>query len=366
MSIIAYTGLPRSGKSYTAVEQVIVPAIQKGRVVVTNLALKKDALLRDYPGAQIRELQLSGIEADPPSIFDLCPNGAVVVIDECWRLWPAGKKVDKIPEAFKSFLAEHGHRVDVSGNAQHIVLVTQDLAQIAAFARQLVELTFVTRKLTSVGLSKKFRTDVYQGHPTGISPPESQRIRQIFGTYQAKVYQYYTSHTMSEAGEGAVNESAVDRRGNVLLRPVVLFAPVLVIALVGFGVYQLRESHSQLHAGASARAAVGGGGAAPVAHLPIGPYASDAGLGASSRKRAAGWWVTATFEGSGELAGAAWLTDGDSRVWVELSSCRRLKWHRFACPHDGAYWTEDGERLPADQGPLAVPVSARKGGSGAR
>lgn len=276
MSVFAYVGLPRSGKTYTAVSQQILPALRQGRLVVTNVPMKRDVVVRDIPDAEnlLREFPMAAVVAAPDSIWEHCPNGALVVLDEVWRFWPAGKKVDKIPEAWKSFLAEHGHRVDAAGNAMQVVLITQDLAQIAAFARQLVEQTFRTIKLSSIGFHKKFRTDIYGGPVQGPNPPEAQRLRQIFGTYDPKVYQYYTSHTLSEAGEGGANEKAIDERGNVFLKPAMMALPFLVLGLVWFGWHFLSKSHSQLvgaPASAARGAAVGGVSAAasgaPVAAL---------------------------------------------------------------------------------------------------
>lgn len=102
---------------------------------MTNVPMKRDVVVRDIPDAEnlLREFPMAAVVAAPDSIWEHCPNGALVVLDEVWRFWPAGKKVDKIPEAWKSFLAEHGHRVDAAGNAMQVVLITQDLAQIAAF-----------------------------------------------------------------------------------------------------------------------------------------------------------------------------------------------------------------------------------------
>jgi zona occludens toxin len=45
MPITAYTGLMGSGKSYECVSSVIVPAIKKGRRVVTNVdGIDSDAM----------------------------------------------------------------------------------------------------------------------------------------------------------------------------------------------------------------------------------------------------------------------------------------------------------------------------------
>lgn len=90
-------------------------------------------------------------------------------------------------------------------------------------------------------------------------------MRQIFGTYDPKVYQYYTSHTLSEAGEGGANEKAIDERGNVFLKPAMMALPFLVLGLVWFGWHFLSKSHSQLvgaPASAARGAAVGGVSAA--------------------------------------------------------------------------------------------------------
>lgn len=356
MSIFAYVGLPRSGKSYTAVEQQILPALRAGRIVVTNLPLKRDAIVRDIPGAAglLREFSLAAVEANPDSIFEVCPNGAVIVLDEVWRFWPAGKKVDKIPEAFKSFLAEHGHRVDAAGNSQQIVLVTQNLGQIAAFARQQIEQTFWTLKLTMIGSRKRFRTDVYAGAPTGTSPPESARLRQIFGRYEPRVYQYYTSHTMSEAGEGGANEAAIDGRGNILLRPMMLAAPFVVLGLVWFGFTHLhRPKHEAV--GEALRAGSGAAAAAP----PAAPALAPGGNAKTPR-----YWVSSVMRGVPNLGDVAMVTDGEVTVWLELRDCRVSKFD-VACPYAGRMVTMRGHSRPGLAGPVSVPGRAPASTAGA-
>lgn len=343
MSIVAYVGLPRSGKSYTAVEQVILPALRQGRIVVTNLPLRADAIRRDIADAKIVDFSVQAVLATPELIIDCCPPGAVVVLDEVWRLWPAGKKVDKIPEAFKSFLAEHGHRVDAAGNATQIVLVTQDLAQIAAFARQLVEQTFRTTKLGVVGLQKRFRTDVFSSAVAGPNPPSSQVVRQIFGRYDPKIYQYYISHTQSEASQGGADERAIDRRGNVLMRPIMIAAPFLIVGLIWFGISHLHHSGTLMVEKAQAAGRAGGAAAAV---LPSG-FSSPA-----VRGKPVSWWVSAVLRGTIRNVGDfAMVTDGERTLWVELSSCRVSKFE-ISCPADGQFWSNRGYARPAAKGPL--------------
>lgn len=350
MPVHLYEGLPRHGKSYSAVEQVIIPALRRGRIVVTNLAMKRDEVVRDIPAAEhlLRDFPTAAISADPDLISDHCPPGAVIVLDEVWRFWPAGKKVDQIPEAFKSFIAEHGHRVDAQGEAQQIVLVTQNSGQIAAFARNQVEQTFRTIKLSNLGFSKKFRTDIYAG-AVGPAPPVSQRIRQVFGTFKASTWKYYTSHTMSESSEEGANEAALDQRGSIWARPLMYAVPVLVIGLAWFGVHTLANAGKGKAIAGGAPAVGGAGGSAP----PLGlqtfapPRAVD--RPASSRPR--GWWVSGELVGMAKLGDVAMLTDGERSVFVELASCQRSKFDTWCPAPDGTRVSARSQARPGIQGP---------------
>src|SRR5690606_409283 len=162
---------------------------------------------------------------------DFVPPGSVLVLDELWRRWPAGLKANQASLADKALLAEHRHRVDEQGRSMRIVLVTQDLSQVAAWVRILVEQTYKMTKLTAVGSTKKFRVDIYRGAPTGQNIPKSHLIRQMFGQYKPEVYRYYKSATQSATGNVG-DESKADRRGNLLKSPFIIFSLVAPIILV--------------------------------------------------------------------------------------------------------------------------------------
>lgn len=139
-----------------------------------------------------------------------------------------------------------------------IVLVTQDLSQVAAWVRILVEQTYKMTKLTAVGSSKKFRVDIYRGAPTGQNIPKSHLIRQMFGQYKPEVYRYYSSATQSATGNVG-DESKADRRGNLLKSPFIIFslvAPIVLIPLLvwyvigifasGFGLVEDAEAEQDI------------------------------------------------------------------------------------------------------------------------
>lgn len=239
MAIDAYVGLPGSGKSYGVTEHVIIPSVKEGRHVVTNIPLEQDELLADHgkPESKITQLPEDWFERD--DMAELVPPGAVLVLDELWRRWPAGLKANNALLSDKSLLAEHRHRVDEKGQSMRIVLVTQDLSQIAAWVRILVDQTYKMTKLTAVGSTKKFRVDIYRGAPTGQNIPKSHLIRMTYGQYKPEIYRYYSSATQSVTGNVG-DESKADGRGNLLKSPFIIFsavAPLILIPILLWYVY---------------------------------------------------------------------------------------------------------------------------------
>lgn len=219
MAIDAYVGLPGSGKSYGVVEHVILPSIRERRRVVTNIPLVMDRVYQAYPHANV--LQLQAEQFADPGWVDVIQPGDVVVLDELWRVWPAGLKANQADERHKQLLAEHRHMVDSEGRSMRIVLVTQDLAQVAAWVRALVETTYQTRKLSALGSRKKYLVNIYNGAVTGQRPPKSQLLRSIPGRYRPEVYQFYQSATHSKTGMVG-DESKADGRGSLLRSPAFL------------------------------------------------------------------------------------------------------------------------------------------------
>jgi len=210
MAIDAYTGLPRSGKSYSVVKNVILPSLKEGRQIYTNIPLTPLAH-ETYPG-QIHQLAANWFT--DLDLADSFPAGAVVVLDELWRRWPSGLKANNANFKDKEFLAEHGHNVNEFGQTTRVILVSQDLSQIAAFARDLVSVTYRTTKLDAVGANDRFRVDIYQGAVTGQNPPKSKLNRSEFDKYDEQYYKWYLSSTKSLTGNVG-DESRADKRNNI-------------------------------------------------------------------------------------------------------------------------------------------------------
>jgi zona occludens toxin len=213
MAISAYVGLPGHGKSYGVVENVIIPALKLKRIIFTNIPMQTEECQKQFDMTVI-QFHTDDIKKNPNWWNDVFIAGALFVIDEVPKLWPAGLKANAIHENDRSFLAEHRHMVGDEGTSTEIVLVVQNLTMIAAFPRGLIETTFWVVKHVKMGSNKRFRVDVYSGVMAGQSPQLSKREREIQGKFKPEVYALYQSHTKSKNGV-AGNETKSDNRNNM-------------------------------------------------------------------------------------------------------------------------------------------------------
>ena len=141
MTVQAFVGRPRQGKSYSAVELAIIPALKEGRIVYTNIPLLP-VTLEDFPNADCRYLDLKEHKSNPRFWSQTVCNGALVVADELWRVWPKGLTPAQLNKRDDlEFIKEHGHLADENGRIVDIVMVTQTLDDIAKSIADMVVLT---------------------------------------------------------------------------------------------------------------------------------------------------------------------------------------------------------------------------------
>lgn len=353
MSILAYTGLPGAGKSYAVVEHQILPALRAGRRVVTNIPMHVDTVRSKIVTGELVELPLEKITAEPETIYEYVTPGSVLVLDEVWRIFPAGQRADKVPEPFRKLLAEHRHMVNDKGESAQLVLVTQDLAQIAAFARQLVEQTFRTVKLSSVGLRAGYRLDVFNGPISGPNPPLQNRLREVYGRYRKDVWQFYKSHTMSEAKAEGADERAVDGRGSLLRSPALLACAAIVVLGVlfviprAFGLLQ-KDGMAQL-AGHEETAPdlppppEAAGGTRSMVPLSSAPAHTS-----SSSAPVSTWRIVGIIENLDDASKSrAMLSNGSASVIIPTARiCTRDRDMVMRCTFEGRIVSEFGESAP--------------------
>jgi zona occludens toxin len=234
MAITAYVGLPGHGKSYGVVENVLIPALKQKRIIFTNIPMKTDAVLEQFETSVI-QFEVDDIKSNPNWWSEVFTAGALFVLDEVPKLWPAGLKANAIHENDRAFLAEHRHMVGDEGTSTEIVLIVQNLTMIAAFPRGLVESTYWVVKHIKMGSNKRYRVDIYSGVMAGQTPQLARREREIQGKFTNKVYDLYHSHTKSKNGV-AGNESKIDNRTN-MFKGASIKIGIFVMCLCVVGVY---------------------------------------------------------------------------------------------------------------------------------
>lgn len=342
MSIFAYVGMPGSGKTYDVVANQIMPALKGGRLVVTNIPLHEDVIREAVPDAKLSSFPTEQIAQSPELLDQYALPGCVLVLDEVWRIWPAGQKSNQVPEPFRKLLAEHRHMVDEDGNSMQIVLVTQDLAQIGAFARLLVEQTFYHTKLTHVGAAGSYRIDVYQGPQQGANPPRGSRLREIFGRYDKAVFAFYKSHTMSKSDKSGANEKSVDARGNIWRRPMLWWSAAACVAFLFWAVPAAKDLiHNPTGRELPAASGATGRQSSPIVAAPGTARQAHASTGPA-------WRVAGTIMNSEPGQSRAYLTNGSVTVSVFYdANCQRQAEGWTVCQWQGQEVTEWSAPPPA-------------------
>lgn len=266
MSIKAYQGRMGSGKTYEVVTSVILPALARGRRVISNIAgLDYDdfcaVLIEDgVPSDKIGKLvQVSHDDVlrpefwltDKDSISDRIHGfldkitgelvhciqpGDLVALDENWRFWE-GYSDRKMPDRVMNFFRMHRHFThSETGVACDVALISQDVMDFSRKVRAVIEETYYMEKLTAVGSTKRYRVDVHQGGKTSRKP-----LRQLQRSYDSRYFPLYNSHSLKQDGAADAKEENIDGRGNILhgaLFKIGLPVAAVVFVLGGWGAWR--------------------------------------------------------------------------------------------------------------------------------
>lgn len=246
MSIKAYCGRMGSGKTYEVVTSVIMPALGRGRRVVTNIAgidydeivgiLVEQGCSPDKIGTMVNvghdavmlpEFWRTDKDAEQ-GVDSFIQPGDLVALDEIWRFWEgfAGRKM---PERVMNFYRMHRHFTHPeTGVSCDVAIITQDPLDIARKVRAVIEETYVMEKLTAIGSTKRYRVDIFQGARTSRRP-----LRQLQREYDPRYFGTYSSHSQKKEGDADAVEENIDQRGNILRGA--LFRVVLPLGVLVFG-----------------------------------------------------------------------------------------------------------------------------------
>lgn len=243
MPINAYTGLMGSGKSYECVLSVIVPAIKNGRRVVTNVdGIDSDAIRAycqekwdvdlDKLGCVVHctndDVSKARFLPYGEYVDTFCKPGDIICIDEAWRFWGTDCK---LLAEHKIFFREHRHFVDPQSKVScDLVLMVQDIGDLHRTLKVVVEVTFKTTKIKTLGWDKTYRVEMWEGYKL----TQRGRVSVENKRYDPAVFPLYSSY---QGGVG--KEMRVDDRQNILKSPKLWILTVLVVLMFGLGVWGL-------------------------------------------------------------------------------------------------------------------------------
>jgi zona occludens toxin len=241
MPINAYTGLMGSGKSYECVSSVIVPAIKNGRRVVTNVdGIDSDAIRAycqdkwsiepDKLGSVVhcKNEDVHKVDFLPfgGNVDTFCKAGDIICIDEAWRFWGTDCK---LLAEHKIFFREHRHFVDEKTKVScDLVLMVQDIGDLNRTLKVVIELSFRTTKIKTLGWDKTYRVEMWEGYKLTIKSRVSVENKR----YDTEIFPLYSSY---QGGSG--KEMRVDDRQNVLKSPKLWILALLVIGLFSVSVW---------------------------------------------------------------------------------------------------------------------------------
>ncbi|WP_446810570.1 zonular occludens toxin domain-containing protein [Methylomonas sp. 2BW1-5-20] len=237
--IIFHEGLPRSGKSYEAAINRIIPALKAGRKVfayieglnhekfaeITGKPLDeikgrvehkrlttqeyaaltedekqrvnkgKDAWsIKTYPGL-LHQIDIDQVK----NIFDHVENDSLVIIDELQDFWPSDRA--KLGDGITQFITQHGHR------GLDIVVMGQDHRDCHALWKRRIDQLITFVKLDAVGMADRYTWTTFKQNKGKFV-----QLRSGQGKYDPQYFGLYKSHT-----DGTTNkETYNDDRANLL------------------------------------------------------------------------------------------------------------------------------------------------------
>lgn len=244
MPINAFGGGPGSGKTYTVLEHVILPALAKGRFVITNIEGLQEAEIYEYVADKFYRGEIFCIghirscDRDAPDLQDFFPGqgqldkpcpvpapddgkvcgGDLVIIDEATRYWGSDAKVKR---GHSFFFREHRHFSNELGHTCDLVVIDPDLSMLARALKGKVEMASVTHKPKEIGLDR-YVVNLYRGvKTTGKSTSTQGPFK-----FKPEIYSLYKSYS-----HAAAKEQSIDKRQNLFNNPRLWFYAGGLVAL---------------------------------------------------------------------------------------------------------------------------------------
>lgn len=245
--LIFHEGLPRSGKSYSACVDHIIPALKSGKRVYVCIAGINHQKFADICNMELEDckrlltmLKPEDLDAENlPKLWDRFSSGqkvqsdyhgeidgsllqdSLLVFDEIQNIYPPGRQ--NLPDGVMKFIAEHGHY------GMDIVIMSQAWSSVHKAWRVRVQRKFVFVKQTAIGRDNSFKTEAWES----ISPEKFQKISSASRKYDPLYFGLYRSHVDGTQNTANLQDDRINIfKGAAFKFGVPAFALVLFIAVL--------------------------------------------------------------------------------------------------------------------------------------
>ena len=220
MTIWFHEGLPRSGKSYEAMVKHALPAIQSGRLVVSNIKginCEKIAEVSNMPVQDVEALVVVIPWDETLECWKYVKNDCLLMLDEVQDFWPATR--DRLGKEITELITQHGQR------GLDVILMGQSQKDChALWRRRIDKLVYFVQK-DAVGKPSEYAWSLSKQ----TAPDKFAKINSGGGRYDPKDFGIYSSHV-----QGTNNKEAyADARANIWKTPAMRFGiPAFAVVIV--------------------------------------------------------------------------------------------------------------------------------------
>lgn len=225
-------GPPGGGKSYEAVVYHVLPTLEAGRKVITNLPLNVAEFgLIDARFPALIELRLKSKRdgAVPFSVIEdygdnwrdqKTGQGALYVIDECHKAIPRMPAMDARADQKKveEWYAEHRHE------GADLLLMTQSYGKISKAITDSAQVLYRVKKMTSFGKAKSYIRKVQDGVRGDVMSTSERQ-------YEKQWFKLYKSHTRSVAAVLEADARDISPAYKKWTRAAVILLPIGLIIM---------------------------------------------------------------------------------------------------------------------------------------
>lgn len=229
--ITFFEGMPRSGKSYSAMLDAIIPALKEGRKVFSNIAGLEHGKVASLAGITVPkccELLVQLEDSQMQEVYKHVENDSLVVLDEVQDFWPTGRQ--KLTPEMTEFITRHGHR------GLDLIIMGQSVKDVHALWRRRVERKHYFLKLSALGKPNRYSVTFFNAVLRGEEVVYEQ-IQSMQYDYDPAYFGTYKSHTDETKNKATLTESRAVVYNTKLFRKWIPIFGILFIGSIGYLVW---------------------------------------------------------------------------------------------------------------------------------